>query len=80
MPISFPNLNKDAWLKIANDYEQIWHMPNCLGALDGRHFRVKKPPNSDSEFYNYKQFFSIVLFATCDAHRKFTWFNIGDFS
>ena len=79
MPVYFPPLNKIAWLKIASDYEKLWNLPHYLGALDGKHFGIKKPPHSGSVFFNYKNFFSIVLMATCDAHRRFTWFNLGDY-
>lgn len=56
-----------------------WQFPNCLGAIDGRHMRIQAPPNSGSNFYNYKQFFSMVLLATCDATYKFTWIDIGQY-
>ena len=79
MPIYFPPLTKNTWLKIANEYETLWHVPHCLGALDGKHFNLKKPPKSGSIFHNYKNFFSVVLMATCDAYRRFTWFNLGDY-
>ncbi|XP_032683406.1 uncharacterized protein LOC116849887 [Odontomachus brunneus] len=40
--------------------------------------RIKAPPMSESEFYNYKEFFSVVLLAV-DAHYKFTWVDIGQY-
>lgn len=79
MPIYSPRINENSWLRITHDYEQLWQLPNCLGALDGRHFGLKKPPHSGSLFYNYRHFFSTVLLATCNAYKRFTWFNLGDF-
>jgi len=57
----------------------VWQLPNCVGAIDGRHMRIKAPPMSGSEFYNYKGFFSVVLLAAVDAHYKFTWVDIGQY-
>lgn len=56
-----------------------WQFPNYLGALDGKHMRIQAPPNSGSTFYNYKQFFSLVLLTTCDANYKFTWIDIDQY-
>ena len=79
VPVYFPPFNKNRWLKIAKEYEELWNVPHCLGAIDGRHFNMKKPPHSGSAFYNYRSFFSLVLMASCDANRRFTWFNLGDY-
>ena len=56
-----PSAEEDEWLKIKSQFEEKWNLPNCLGAGDGKHIRLKCPSNSGSTFYNYKSFFSIVL-------------------
>lgn len=52
-------------------------MPNCLGAIDGKHIAMQSPHKSGSAYYNYKHFYSIHLMAICDAKYKFTFVDIG---
>lgn len=66
------------WLSIADGINNQFSFPNCLGCIDGKHVRIKAPVHSGSWFFNYKKFNSIVLMAACDAHRRFTWINVGD--
>lgn len=49
---------------------------NCVGAIDGRQFSIQCPPNSGSQYYNYKQFRSQML-AVCDANYIFTVADVG---
>ncbi|XP_040278182.1 uncharacterized protein LOC120993776 [Bufo bufo] len=65
------------WLRIAHRFEQCAQFPNCIGALDGKHIRVKKPAHSGSRFFNYKQYFSVVLLALVDSDYKFIIVDIG---
>ncbi|XP_031353290.1 protein ANTAGONIST OF LIKE HETEROCHROMATIN PROTEIN 1-like [Photinus pyralis] len=69
--------NEEEWLKIAQDYEKIWNFPNCLGAIDGKHIVIECPKNTESEFYNYKGTFSVVLLAVVDANYPFIFVDIG---
>jgi len=71
-----PKTEED-WLVIANDFEKKWNVPNCVGAMDGKHISVQAPIGSGSDYFNYKKFFSIVLFAVVDANYNFLYVNVG---
>lgn len=67
----------DTLLKNSEEFERLWNFPNCIGCIDGKHVRVRCPKNTGSQFYNYKQYFSIHLQAICDAKYKFIAIDVG---
>ncbi|XP_073402585.1 alpha-2-macroglobulin-like protein 1 isoform X2 [Dendrobates tinctorius] len=75
--VVMPEPRMEDWLRISRDFEEDCQFPNCIGALDGKHIRVRKPPNSGSQFFNYKQYFSVVLLALVDPQYKFLIVDIG---
>jgi len=48
-------------------------------AIDGKHVRIKCSNNTGSLFFNYKDYFSIVLLALVDANYKFITIDVGSF-
>jgi hypothetical protein len=45
--------------------------------MDGKHVMLQAPMNSASEYFNYKTFFSIVLFVLVDADYNFLFADVG---
>ena len=68
---------QDEWKAIADLFQTCWNLPHCVGALDGKHVRIQCPARTGSLYYNYKKFFSVILFALCDADYKFLWTEVG---
>lgn len=68
---------RSQWLQLASDFETKWQFPHAVGAIDGKHIQVKAPPNSGSEFFNYKKYFSFVLLAIANAKAQFVAFDLG---
>ncbi|XP_018313447.1 uncharacterized protein [Mycetomoellerius zeteki] len=72
-----PIPSKDAWTKIAEDFEAMWNFPHCMGAIDGKHIVIEAPPHSGSFYYNYKKTHSLNLTGIADAHYRFILVDVG---
>jgi len=55
----------------------IVEFSTCNGDIDGKHVVLQCPRNSASEHFNYKNAFSIVLFALVDANYNFMFVDVG---
>lgn len=40
-PIVMRKPTEQKWKEIATGFEKIWHFPNCLGAMDGKHVKCR---------------------------------------
>jgi len=65
------------WKVIANGFNDQWNLPNCLGAVDGKHVSIKKPPHTGLYYYNYKKIFSIVLMVVVNSNYEFIMADAG---
>lgn len=61
-PTEFMQFTKENWAIVSNEFYSKWNMPNCLGAIDGKHIKLKCPPNAGSLYYNYKVISFVFLF------------------
>lgn len=62
---------------MAKDFETKWNFPHCLGAIDGKHVNIIKPPRTGSYYFNYKHSFSIVLMGIVNANYEFLFVDVG---
>ncbi|KAM4526269.1 uncharacterized protein V3H82_000654 isoform 2-T2 [Fundulus diaphanus] len=74
-----PTPTEDMWEEVAKGFWEKWSFPNCLGAIDGKHILIQKPPRSGSQDFLYKKTFSVVLLALVDADYRFRVIQVGDF-
>ena len=70
---------KEQWKTISNESLELWNMPHVLGAIDGKHINIECPAKTGSLYYNYKDFFLLVLLAVYDAKYKFLYIDVGQY-
>ena len=62
------------------EIESEWQFHFCIGAFDGCHISIKCPlggAEACKEFYNFKNFYSLVLMALIDSKYRFIWASAG---
>ncbi|CAB3222591.1 unnamed protein product [Arctia plantaginis] len=71
----------ETWKSIADDFNTLCtrNFPNCIGALDGKHFNIQSPPNSGSLYFNYKKNILICAYGVSCANYNFTTVNVGSY-
>ena len=78
-PIVLKGPDATNWARIKRGFWRRWDFPNCIGVIDWKHCMIQSPPNSDSLYYNYKGYFSLVLMALVDHQYKFTYIDVGEY-
>jgi len=78
-PLIMPESTEDIWKSSASKFRDLWHFPNCLATIDGKHICIQCPINGGSLYFNYKGFHSTVLLALVDAEYKFLAVDVGSY-
>ena len=65
------------WRAIAEGWYRRWNFPHTIGAIDGKHIACKQPRNSGSLYWNYKKYYSIILFAMVTSDYKFLYIDVS---
>ena len=68
----------EQWMEVSKVFSERWNFHHCLGALDGKHIKIKCPKRGGSKYYNYKGFHSVILMALVDADYRFIWVDVGN--
>lgn len=76
-PIYLTQPNEKEWKSYAEGFWNRWNVPNCVGAVDGKHITLQCPRNSGSLYFNYKKYYSIVLMAVANDVYRFTLVDVG---
>ena len=76
-PVYLPEPTEETWRASEREFRERWQFPNCVAAIDGKHVTIRAPPNSGSEYFNYKHQFSVVLMAAVDAVYNFVFVAVG---
>lgn len=70
-----PELTEEKWRNIADGFKYRANFPYCLGAIDGKHIRLKKPRKTGYSYYNYKKYFSMYVI----INYMLTFVDIGSY-
>ena len=73
--ILFPTGQELDWVMV--DFEALYGLPCCGGALDGTFMAMKKPSDLGDTYFCYKKFIAIIVLACVDARGIFTYVNTG---
>ncbi|XP_066969239.1 uncharacterized protein [Macrobrachium rosenbergii] len=67
----------EAWQEVARGFEERWNFPHVIGAIDGKHIRLRNPSRGGMHYFDYKKFYSMVLLAVADVLYKFLYVDMG---
>lgn len=61
MPIHLPPPTKERFETITEEFFKRWNIPNCIGAVDGKHIPIQAPAHTGTDYFSYKKTFRYLL-------------------
>ena len=74
--IRFP-YTADEVQAVMNDFEEEYHFPQIVGAVDGCHIEINAPPENKEDYFNRKQYYSINLQGIVNPQLHFQHIAVG---
>ena len=77
--VVFPKTEEE-FLSSINAMETLWQFPTAFGGVDGCHIPLKCPHGGNEarkEYYNFKNFYSVVMMGIVGADYRFLWASAG---
>ncbi|XP_071948714.1 uncharacterized protein [Antedon mediterranea] len=68
--IQWPSQNE--CIEISSIYRELKHFDGVVGMIDGTHIPIKQPSERGTDYYNRKDFYSVVLQAVVREDMQFT--------
>ena len=78
-PLVMPEPSEDVWNLSASKIQDLWHFPNCLASVNGKHVSIQCLISGGSLCFNYKEFHSAILLALVDAEYKFLAVDVDSY-
>jgi len=60
-PANMSARDKNDWIRPADKFYRRTNFPNYIAGKDGKHIRMRKPNERGYQFFNYNNYFSMVL-------------------
>ena len=67
----------DLLKEVVQGFESCWGFPQIAGAIDGSHIPIVKPKDSASDYYNRKNYYSVLMQGLVDFRGQFMDVCIG---
>ena len=74
--IPFPYM-ADEVQAVMNDFEEEYHFPQIVGAVDGCHIEINAPPENKEDYFNRKQYYSINVQGIVNPQLHFQHIAVG---